>query len=158
MSAKNPISTHSGGGQIVMCWAVILICQPRPTGPLGSDSTALEFADGRVSFKMEFGMLHLLHERRWVELAKFTKPYCSYELWLVGSDALTLKEMYLYDFWHTFLFPLFTVFFCFPSKVEDSSKNVPNCANLVFHFCPSLNTQSCIRGLLVVRDFYFWAV
>ena len=23
---------------------------------------------------------------------------------------------------------------------------------------PSLNTQSCIRGLLVVRDFYFWAV
>jgi hypothetical protein len=23
---------------------------------------------------------------------------------------------------------------------------------------PSLNTQSCIRGLLVVRDFCFWAV
>ena len=23
---------------------------------------------------------------------------------------------------------------------------------------PSLNTQSCIKGLLVVRDFYFWAV
>ena len=112
-----------GGGQIVMCWAVILICQPRPTGPPGSDRTALEFADGRVSFKMEFGMLHLLHERRWVELAKFTKPYCSYELWLVGSDALTLKEMYLYDFWQKFLFPLFTLFyFCFPSKVKDSSK------------------------------------
>ena len=25
-------------------------------------------------------------------------------------------------------------------------------------FHPSLNTQSCIRGLLVVRDFCFWAV
>ena len=23
---------------------------------------------------------------------------------------------------------------------------------------PSLNTQSCIKGLLGVRDFYFWAV
>ena len=120
--SKNP------WGGILVCWAALLICQPppssgpRPLGPLGSDRTALEFADGRVSFKMEFGMLHLLHERRWVELAKFTKPYCSYELWLVGSDALTLKEMYLYDFWHTFLFPLFTVFFCFPSKVKDSSK------------------------------------
>ena len=26
------------------------------------------------------------------------------------------------------------------------------------HHHPSLNTQSCIRGLLVVRDFCFWAV
>ena len=26
------------------------------------------------------------------------------------------------------------------------------------HFDPSLNTQSCIKGLLVVRDFCFWAV
>ena len=103
--SKNPW----GWGQVVMCWDALLICQPPPSSgslaplaPLGSDRTALEFADGRVSFKMEFGMLHLLHERRWVELAKFTKPYCSSELWLLGSDALTLKEMYLYDFWHQF--------------------------------------------------------
>jgi hypothetical protein len=26
------------------------------------------------------------------------------------------------------------------------------------YLCPSLNTQSCIRGLLVVRDFYYWAI
>jgi hypothetical protein len=28
----------------------------------------------------------------------------------------------------------------------------------ILGFKPSLNTQSCIKGLLVVRDFYFWAI
>ena len=96
-------SENPGGANIYVLGCPLDLPAPlRPSGPFGSDRTALEFADGRVSFKMEFGMLHLLHERRWVELAKFTKPYCSSELWLVGSDALTLKEMYLYDFWHQF--------------------------------------------------------
>ena len=31
-------------------------------------------------------------------------------------------------------------------------------ATLKVDCCPSLNTQSCIRGLLGVRDFCFWAV
>ena len=30
--------------------------------------------------------------------------------------------------------------------------------NKTMGILPSLNTQSCIRGLLVVRDFCFWAV
>ena len=33
-----------------------------------------------------------------------------------------------------------------------------SCPFPVITFVPSLNTQSCIKGLLVVRDFCFWAV
>ena len=47
------------------------------------------------------------------------------------------------------------------SKWEQVSINKATLINyLVQHYCliPSLNAQSCITGLLVVLDFWFWAV
>ena len=42
------------------------------------------------------------------------------------------------------------------NKVTDEMIKWPE--NLNKSLWPSLNTQSCIRGLLVIRDFCFWAV
>ena len=60
-------------------------------------------------------------------------------------------------------------FACLKCCTRRAYFEIPNTVSLVVDFFrwwvlisktlgPSLNTQSCIKGLLGVRDFYFWVV
>ena len=48
-------------------------------------------------------------------------------------------------------------FFSFPTKSIELEGFVGFLISKILYWNPSLNTQSCIRGLLVAHDFCFWA-